>query len=155
MSDEAVFSLPKAEVRVLSMFLLARGAHSQTNLYVGIMQLIALFTESLVFGAFTVLYGIAIWILLYRERVRKRSNLNRALFGISSMMWLLSLVVRLTYHFTRSSPPMNLANSIFHLTCIERSLASSTTVALRVARRNTTLSSTTRCTSPRMSSLSP
>ena len=77
------------------------------------MQLIALFTESLVFGAFTVLYGIAIWILLYRERVRKRSNLNRALFGISSMMWLLSLVVRLTYHFTRSSPPMNLAIASF------------------------------------------
>ena len=63
------------------------------------MQLIALYTESLVFGAFTVLYAIAIWILLYRERARSRSKLNRALFGISTMMWLLSLVVRVAHCF--------------------------------------------------------
>lgn len=46
------------------------------------------------FGAFTVLYAIAIWILLYREKVRGRSTLNRALFGTTTIMWLLSVAVR-------------------------------------------------------------
>lgn len=53
------------------------------------------------FGAFTVLYAIAIWILLYREKVRGRSTLNRALFGTTTVMWLLSVAVRL---FILTSP---------------------------------------------------
>ncbi|KAI9061938.1 hypothetical protein FKP32DRAFT_1575162 [Trametes sanguinea] len=54
-------------------------------------QLIALFLESMLFGAFTVLYAIAIWILLYREKVRGRMRLNRMLFGTSTVMWVLSV----------------------------------------------------------------
>lgn len=57
-------------------------------------QLIALFTESLVFGAFTVLYAIAIWILLYREKKRSKSTLNKMLFATSTIMWVLSVAVR-------------------------------------------------------------
>ncbi|KAI0820502.1 hypothetical protein BC628DRAFT_1422839 [Trametes gibbosa] len=55
------------------------------------LQLIALFLESMVFGAFTVLYAIAIWILLYRERLRGKSRLNRMLFGTTTVMWILSV----------------------------------------------------------------
>ncbi|KAI9061933.1 hypothetical protein FKP32DRAFT_1612869 [Trametes sanguinea] len=54
-------------------------------------ELIALFMESMLFGAFTVLYAIAIWILLYREKIRGRSRLNRMLFGTSTVMWVLSV----------------------------------------------------------------
>ncbi|TBU44153.1 hypothetical protein BD309DRAFT_958987 [Dichomitus squalens] len=54
-------------------------------------SLIALFTESLVFGAFTVLYAIAIWILLYREKRRSKSTLNKLLFATSTVMWVLSV----------------------------------------------------------------
>ncbi|KAI1793718.1 hypothetical protein LXA43DRAFT_1073066 [Ganoderma leucocontextum] len=54
-------------------------------------SLIALFTESLLFGAFTVLYGIAIWILLYREKKRSQSTLNKRLFATSTVMWILSV----------------------------------------------------------------
>ncbi|KAI8992748.1 hypothetical protein BD414DRAFT_482075 [Trametes punicea] len=54
-------------------------------------ELIALFMESMLFGAFTVLYAIAIWILLYREKLRGRSRLNRMLFGTSTVMWILSV----------------------------------------------------------------
>ncbi|KAM5545500.1 hypothetical protein V8D89_000837 [Ganoderma adspersum] len=54
-------------------------------------ELIALFTESLVFGAFTVLYAIAIWILLYREKKRSKSTLNKMLFATSTIMWVLSV----------------------------------------------------------------
>ncbi|KAL7278439.1 hypothetical protein ACG7TL_007436 [Trametes sanguinea] len=54
-------------------------------------ELIALFMESMLFGAFTVLYAIAIWILLYREKIRGRSRLNRMLFGTSTAMWVLSV----------------------------------------------------------------
>ena len=60
----------------------------------GHTQLIALFTESLVFGAFTVLYAIAIWILLYREKKRSKSTLNKLLFATSTVMWVLSVAVR-------------------------------------------------------------
>lgn len=56
-------------------------------------QLIALFLESLVFGAFTVLYAIAVWILLYREKVRSKSFLNKMLFATSTVMYVLSVVV--------------------------------------------------------------
>ncbi|KAI8992744.1 hypothetical protein BD414DRAFT_482056 [Trametes punicea] len=54
-------------------------------------ELIALFLESMLFGAFTVLYAIAIWILLYREKIRGRMRLNRMLFGTSTVMWVLSI----------------------------------------------------------------
>ncbi|RDX40975.1 hypothetical protein OH76DRAFT_1365346 [Lentinus brumalis] len=66
MSAEEVFPLPRAE-------------------------LIAFFLESLIFGAFTVLYAIAIWILLYREKVRSRSSLNKMLFATSTVMYVLSV----------------------------------------------------------------
>ena len=49
--------------------------------------------ESLVFGAFTVLYGIAIWILLYRDAKRNKTFRNKMLFTISTLMWLLSVSV--------------------------------------------------------------
>ncbi|KAI0351179.1 hypothetical protein OH77DRAFT_1411426 [Trametes cingulata] len=54
-------------------------------------ELIALFLESMIFGAFTVLYAIAIWILLYREKLRGKSTLNRMLFGTTTVMWILSV----------------------------------------------------------------
>ncbi|KAI0753775.1 hypothetical protein C8Q74DRAFT_336231 [Fomes fomentarius] len=55
-------------------------------------ELIALFLESLVFGAFSVLYAIAVWILLYREKVRSKSFLNKMLFSTSTVMYVLSVV---------------------------------------------------------------
>ena len=58
-----------------------------------VSQLVALFTEALVFGAFTVLYAIAIWILLYREKKRNQSSLNKRLFVTSTIMWLLAVTV--------------------------------------------------------------
>ncbi|KAI0655778.1 hypothetical protein C8Q70DRAFT_415098 [Cubamyces menziesii] len=54
-------------------------------------ELIALFMESMLFGAFTVLYAIAAWILLYREKLRGRSRTNRMLFATSTVMWVLSV----------------------------------------------------------------
>ncbi|PIL34599.1 hypothetical protein GSI_03378 [Ganoderma sinense ZZ0214-1] len=54
-------------------------------------SLIALFVESLGFGAFTVLYAIAIWILLYKEKKRNHSGLNKRLFATSTIMWILSV----------------------------------------------------------------
>lgn len=54
----------------------------------------ALWVESLAFGAFTVLYGIAIWILLYKERKRASSTPNKRLFATSTVMWLLAIAVR-------------------------------------------------------------
>ncbi|KAI0742276.1 hypothetical protein C8Q80DRAFT_1107918 [Daedaleopsis nitida] len=54
-------------------------------------ELIALFLESLIFGAFSVLYAIAIWILLYREKARSKSFLNKMLFSTSTGMYLLSV----------------------------------------------------------------
>ena len=88
MSDSS-FSLPKASVRFDISICADHGSH------LFIIQLISLFLESLVFGAFTVLYAIAVWILLYRERARNRTFLNKMLFAVSTIMWLLSLAVRL------------------------------------------------------------
>ena len=50
--------------------------------------------ESMLFGAFTVLFTIAIWILLYREKVRSRSFTNKMLFVTSTVMYVLSVAVR-------------------------------------------------------------
>lgn len=54
----------------------------------------ALWVESLAFGAFTVLYAIAIWILLYKDRKRSSATPNRRLFATSTVMWLLAVAVR-------------------------------------------------------------
>ncbi|KAI1793605.1 hypothetical protein LXA43DRAFT_196949 [Ganoderma leucocontextum] len=51
----------------------------------------ALWIESLVFGAFTILYAIAIWILLYKEKKRGNATPNKRLFATSTFMWLLSI----------------------------------------------------------------
>lgn len=51
----------------------------------------ALWVESLAFGSFTVLYAIAIWILLYKERKRGSSTPNKRLFATSTVMWLLAV----------------------------------------------------------------
>lgn len=53
----------------------------------------ALWVESLAFGSFTVLYAIAIWILLYKERKRGSSTPNKRLFATATVMWLLSIAV--------------------------------------------------------------
>lgn len=87
MSDEEKFPLARAEV-----FRTFRTCESRANL-LGV-QLIAFFLESMIFGAFTVLYAIAIWILLYREKKRSRSRLNKMLFTTSTVMWVLSVAVR-------------------------------------------------------------
>ncbi|OBZ74463.1 hypothetical protein A0H81_05112 [Grifola frondosa] len=54
-----------------------------------VAELIALFLESLVFGAFCVLYGISTWILLYRSNNRNRTTLNKMLFATSTLMFAL------------------------------------------------------------------
>ncbi|KAH9900690.1 hypothetical protein C8Q73DRAFT_742550 [Cubamyces lactineus] len=64
-------------------------------------EIIALFMESMLFGAFTVLYSIAVWILLYREKVRGRSTTNRMLFVTSTVMWILA-VAHLAIDVTRA-----------------------------------------------------
>ncbi|KAI0328846.1 hypothetical protein GY45DRAFT_1372082 [Cubamyces sp. BRFM 1775] len=64
-------------------------------------EIVALFMESMLFGAFTVLFTIAIWILLYREKVRGRSRTNRVLCATSTAMWLLS-VAHLAIDVTRA-----------------------------------------------------
>ena len=69
------------------------------NMDVRSAQLIALFCESMVFGAFAVLYAIAIWILLYREKRRSKSTLNKMLFGTSTFMFVLSVAVRTILSF--------------------------------------------------------
>ncbi|KAH9900672.1 hypothetical protein C8Q73DRAFT_636519 [Cubamyces lactineus] len=52
-------------------------------------EIVALFMESMLFGAFSVLYVIAIWILLYRKRISSRVRLNRMLFLTSTTLWFL------------------------------------------------------------------
>ena len=91
MSDEARFPIARAEVR---RFYASLEVGRVLNQALPVPQLIALFTESLVFGAFTVLYAIAIWILLYREKKRSKSTLNKMLFATSTTMWVLSVAVR-------------------------------------------------------------
>ncbi|KAI0324273.1 hypothetical protein GY45DRAFT_432292 [Cubamyces sp. BRFM 1775] len=64
-------------------------------------EIIALFMESTLFGISTVLYAIAIWILLYRERTRGHSRLNMVLCLTSTAMWLLS-IAHLTLDIVRA-----------------------------------------------------
>ena len=60
----------------------------------------AFFVESLLFGAFTVTYGICTWILLFRDRRVGDLARNIVLFFASTVIYVLALVVssiRLTY----------------------------------------------------------
>ncbi|TBU39011.1 hypothetical protein BD309DRAFT_970594 [Dichomitus squalens] len=54
-------------------------------------ELIALFLESLLFGAFAVLYSISIWILLYREKHHGRSKVHKWMFATATTMFVLAL----------------------------------------------------------------
>ena len=64
------------------------------ELYVaGVYQLVALFLESILFGIFAVLYGISIWILVYRQRHSYFSKLNKMLLGTGTVMFILAVVV--------------------------------------------------------------
>ena len=67
------------------------------ELYVaGVHQLVALFLESILFGIFAVLYGISIWILVYRQRHSYFSKLNKMLLGTGTVMFILAVVVSCT-----------------------------------------------------------
>ncbi|KAM5545668.1 hypothetical protein V8D89_000706 [Ganoderma adspersum] len=67
------------------------SAASEAAFPIARASLMALWVESLAFGAFSVLYGIAIWILLYKERKRVSSTPNKRLFATSTVMWLLAI----------------------------------------------------------------
>ncbi|OBZ74465.1 hypothetical protein A0H81_05110 [Grifola frondosa] len=54
-------------------------------------ELVAISLESLVFGAFCVLYGISTWILMYRTDSRNRTTLNKMLFATSTLMFALCI----------------------------------------------------------------
>ncbi|KAJ8502153.1 hypothetical protein ONZ51_g158 [Trametes cubensis] len=64
-------------------------------------EIVALFVESILFGAFTVLFAIAIWILRHRGKVHGRLTTNRVLCATSTAMWLLS-VAHLVLDMTRA-----------------------------------------------------
>ncbi|KAM5534184.1 hypothetical protein V8D89_008983 [Ganoderma adspersum] len=54
--------------------------------------LVALFLESILFGIFTVLYAISIWILIYRRQYSHCSKLNKRLLGTGTVMFILAVV---------------------------------------------------------------
>ncbi|KAI0742395.1 hypothetical protein C8Q80DRAFT_904930 [Daedaleopsis nitida] len=54
-------------------------------------ELIALFLESLLFGAFAVLYCISIWILMYREKHHGRSKVHKWMFATATIMFVLAI----------------------------------------------------------------
>ncbi|KAI0700388.1 hypothetical protein C8T65DRAFT_709697 [Cerioporus squamosus] len=54
--------------------------------------LVATFIESLLFGAFTVLYGACAWVLLYHRRSHDRRTRNGILLIASTVMYALTLV---------------------------------------------------------------
>ncbi|KAI0324272.1 hypothetical protein GY45DRAFT_432739 [Cubamyces sp. BRFM 1775] len=62
---------------------------TDTTFPLAMAEIVALFMESMLFGAFSVLYAIAIWILLYRKRISSRVKLNRMLFLTSTTLWIL------------------------------------------------------------------
>ncbi|KAI0655757.1 hypothetical protein C8Q70DRAFT_413470 [Cubamyces menziesii] len=64
-------------------------------------EILALFAESILFGAFTVLFAIAIWILRNRGKAHGRLTTNRVLCATSTAMWLLS-VAHLALDMTRA-----------------------------------------------------
>ena len=55
--------------------------------------IVAFFVESLLFGVFTVTYGICTWILLFRDRGGGGSTRNLVLFSASTVIFVLALVV--------------------------------------------------------------
>ena len=61
------------------------------------LQLIAFFVESLLFGAFLVLYAISIWILLTRDQRAgyQRSTVNKGMLGTATVMFVLAVAVSL------------------------------------------------------------
>lgn len=70
--------------------------------------LVATFLESLLFGAFTVLYGTCAWVLLYHRRPHRRHTRNGMLFIASTVMYALTLVVSSEFlppRYPRSSAP--------------------------------------------------
>ncbi|KAI0632675.1 hypothetical protein C8Q77DRAFT_835838 [Trametes polyzona] len=54
--------------------------------------LVSLFLESLFFGVFAVVYGVAAWILLFRPRPQGRTNRDFLFFGASTVMFAFALV---------------------------------------------------------------
>ncbi|KAI0324826.1 hypothetical protein GY45DRAFT_1375253 [Cubamyces sp. BRFM 1775] len=52
----------------------------------------SLFLETLFFGAFAILYGAAVWVLLIWERPQERPKRDLVLFGASTLMFVLALV---------------------------------------------------------------
>ncbi|KAI0742409.1 hypothetical protein C8Q80DRAFT_1221032 [Daedaleopsis nitida] len=54
-------------------------------------EIIALFLESMLFGAFVVLYCISMWILMYREKHHGRSKLHKWMSGTATVMFLLAI----------------------------------------------------------------
>ena len=59
-------------------------------------ELVAMFLESLLFGAFAVLYFISIWILMYREHRHGRSKLNKWMLATATTMFVLAIAVSCT-----------------------------------------------------------
>ncbi|KAI0324275.1 hypothetical protein GY45DRAFT_432170 [Cubamyces sp. BRFM 1775] len=70
---------------------MSKSARPDHTLPLAMAGIIALAMESFLFGMFSMLYAIAIWILLYRERIRGRSKINKVLCLTSSTLWLLCL----------------------------------------------------------------
>ncbi|KAI0753722.1 hypothetical protein C8Q74DRAFT_332339 [Fomes fomentarius] len=54
-------------------------------------ELIALFLESLLFGAFSILYFISIWILMYREKHHGRTKLHKWMLATATAMFVLAI----------------------------------------------------------------
>ena len=79
----------------------------------GVYQLVALFLESILFGIFAVLYGISIWILVYRQRHSYFSKLNKMLLGTGTVMFILAVVVSRTipYHCQHDGRVLNIPRS--------------------------------------------
>ncbi|KAI0655762.1 hypothetical protein C8Q70DRAFT_413637 [Cubamyces menziesii] len=84
-------------------------------------EIVALFMESMLFGAFSVLYAIAIWILLYRQRISSRVRLNRMLFLTSTSLWILCsahltiVVIRATRGFAIRGERSDGANDYYSI----------------------------------------
>ncbi|KAI0324274.1 hypothetical protein GY45DRAFT_432128 [Cubamyces sp. BRFM 1775] len=72
-----------------------------TALPIARAEIIALFMETLLFGIFTVLYAITVWILLYRGKRRGPSTHSRSLYLTATAIWLLS-VTHLTIDVVRA-----------------------------------------------------
>lgn len=56
----------------------------------------SLFLESLLFGAFTITYAMGVWSLIRPDCPGRPSYRNWVVFVVSTAMYVLALVVRLT-----------------------------------------------------------